>query len=269
MADKLRSVNTKFWEDPFIEELSISEKLLFLYLLTNSQTNILGIYEISIKRISYDTGLNKETIQKGFERFGRVQKAYFIDNFVILPNFLKNQRLNANMKTGVAKIFNELPIWLKQSILGNDLKWLGNDSKGFETVLNGLVKYEIEIKKEEKGNIEGEIKTPSEKYFRKFAHLKISIEDNSKLLDFGYSQNQLNDIYDRIENYKQNTKYKSLYLTSKKWLEKEIPKNNNPSSNYEMSHEAFVNIPKERHSEVKNKEDEIRILTELYPEYGN
>jgi len=150
MADKLRSVNTRFWEDTFIEELSISEKLLFLYLLTNSQTNILGIYEISIKRISYDTGLNKETVQKAFERFGKVQKAYFKDNFVILPNFLKNQRLNSNMKTGVANIFNELPNWLKESVLNDDSKGLGNDSKGFETILNGLVKYEIEIEIESK-----------------------------------------------------------------------------------------------------------------------
>jgi hypothetical protein len=65
MADKLRSVNTRFWEDPFVEELTPSEKLLFLYLLTNPLANLLGIYEITIKRISYDTG---------YEWFGTVRK---------------------------------------------------------------------------------------------------------------------------------------------------------------------------------------------------
>ena len=77
MSEKLRSVNTKFWEDPFIEDLTPSEKLLFLYLLTNPKANLLGVYEISLKKISYDTGLNNETIRKAFERFAKVQKAFF------------------------------------------------------------------------------------------------------------------------------------------------------------------------------------------------
>jgi hypothetical protein len=70
--EKLRSVNTKFWNDPFIETLDNKEKLLFLYLLTNPLANILGIYEISLSRISFDTGLTIDTVEKalkGFERF--------------------------------------------------------------------------------------------------------------------------------------------------------------------------------------------------------
>ena len=154
MSDKMRSVNTKFWDDSFIQDLTPSEKLLFLYLLTNPLTNILGIYEISIRRITFDTGLNKETISKAFERFGKVQKVYYIDEFIILPNFLKNQKLNSNMKIGVSKIFNELPNQLKTKLLDNDNESVSNDSKGFEMVLNSLLKYEIEIESEKESEIE-------------------------------------------------------------------------------------------------------------------
>jgi len=120
MNDKLRSVNTKFWDDPFIEKLTPSEKLLFIYLLTNPLTNLLGIYEITIKRICYDTGLSKETISKGLKSFETLRKAFYtINNYIILPNWLKNQRLNANMRVAVSKEFNLLPIDLKNKILGN------------------------------------------------------------------------------------------------------------------------------------------------------
>jgi len=149
MNDKLRSVNTRFWDDPFVESLSPSEKLLFLYLLTNPQANLLGIYEITLKRIAYDTGLTKETISKGFERFGTVRKAFYTkDNFVILPNWLKNQRLNSNMRIAVVKEFKSLPNSLKNSILTNGSERLGNDSEGFRMVMESFGKYEIEIESE-------------------------------------------------------------------------------------------------------------------------
>jgi hypothetical protein len=165
MADKMRSINTKFWNDTFIEDLTVSEKLLFLYLLTNSLTNLLGIYEISIRRISYETGLNKETILKGFERFATVKKVYYVDNYIIMPNFLKNQNLNANMKKGVVNLYEELPNHLKDSIKGNG-------SKGFESIRNALGKYEIEIEKEIEKESEEEkekIDIPTFEEFKNYA----------------------------------------------------------------------------------------------------
>ena len=51
---KLRSVNTAFWSDPWVEDLTPSEKLLYIYFITNEKTNMLGIYELSIKKISFE-----------------------------------------------------------------------------------------------------------------------------------------------------------------------------------------------------------------------
>ena len=95
MADKSRSIQTYFWKDPYIEGLQPNEKLLYLYLLTNPQTNLLGVYEISINRIIYESGLTEVTVRKGLERLGNDSKALFYDeNYIIIPNFLKNHHVD-------------------------------------------------------------------------------------------------------------------------------------------------------------------------------
>lgn len=145
---KLRSVNTVFWSDPFVENLEVDEKLLYLYLITNEKTNMLGIYEASIKKMSFETGIAKErleTILKGFEGLGKVK---YVKNYVILINYMKHQKYNPNMKKAALSIYKELPNELKTIDLNNEE---GKPLKAFESLLNhyGMVpKIEDEVEDE-------------------------------------------------------------------------------------------------------------------------
>lgn len=65
-----------------------------------------------------------------------------------------------------------------------------------------------------------ETKEKNIKVYRNFDHLSLSLNDFTKL-NSEYSKEKIDDILDRIENYKGNSKYKSLYLTSVNWLKKE------------------------------------------------
>jgi len=56
--------------------------------------------------------------------------------------------------------------------------------------------------------------------YKKINHLSISFSDFEKLKN-EFSEVDILDCFERIENYKENTKYKSLYLTSKQWLTKQ------------------------------------------------
>lgn len=259
MSEKLRSVNTHFWDDPFIEELSPSEKLLFLYLLTNPLTNLLGVYEITLKRICYDTGLSRDMVSKGFESFAKGRKAFFTnESFVILPNWLKNQRLNANMKIAVSKEFRSLPNNLKDSILSNGSERLGNDSEGFRMIMECLGKYEIEIEDEIESEDEDEatlIKSykfyaqevkkakeytdPMSKDYVKYCNHVCQKKDDEWRLPFvlkiknQISLNEFSQLYEKAgknldliltkvdslqTNVKYHGKYIDLFLTINKWL---------------------------------------------------
>lgn len=60
----------------------------------------------------------------------------------------------------------------------------------------------------------------NDKVYRSFDHLSITSSEFKRLTN-EYKPNLVDDILDRIENFKGNKKYKSLYLTAKNWLKKE------------------------------------------------
>jgi len=129
-----RYVNTHFWDDEYIEKLNISEKLLFLYLITNPLANICGIYEITKKRMKDNTGLKTSIIEKTLNKFQADKKAFYVNNYIIMKNTLKNQKLNDNMRLGAEKIYTELPDFVKLFINNNK----ENALEGFESLSNAL-----------------------------------------------------------------------------------------------------------------------------------
>ena len=219
---KLRSVNTKFWLDPFVEDLKPTDKLLFLYLLTNPLTNLLGVYEITINRICYDTGLTRQMVANGLEGFGRVRKAFFIENYMILPNWLKNQNLNRNMKIAVEKEFNALPKSLRDRLYPNGSESLWNGSESFP---NGSeIESEVEV--------ESEIECESETKRKNKEQFDFSFADDDFLPTF---KNWLEYKKKRNETYKTQ---QSVELAYKKLLNLS---GNNPKIAREVTEQSMAN----------------------------
>jgi len=101
-----RKVHVQFWGDIFIQSLTPEQKFFFLYLLTNEKTKQCGIYEITTRQISYDTGYNVETINKLIDFFTDSKKILYSrdSNEMAIKNW---ERYNGSRSPDVQNLVNK------------------------------------------------------------------------------------------------------------------------------------------------------------------
>jgi hypothetical protein len=105
-----RMIKDSFWTDTYISNLDPIEKLLFIFLLTNPLCNIAGIYEIQIRRIAFDTGIDRDMVEKLLQRLEIDEKILRIDDWIVIINFARHQSYkNPNVTKGIKRIIEELP----------------------------------------------------------------------------------------------------------------------------------------------------------------
>lgn len=181
---------------------------------------MLGIYEASISKISFETGINKDIIQKAFKRFETDRKVNYIGNYVCLLNYMKHQKYNTNMMKSAIDCFNELPFDLRngQTIDREDTK------EGFRTLSNRLgtvSKIEVEVEEE----IEDENETEEGGFERFWNEYDKKVGDKTKLLSKWKKlpQEDKDKIFEHIPLYKADQPDKKFrknpdtYLNNKSW----------------------------------------------------
>ena len=107
-----RYISTSFWDDRWIRSLDPAERYLYLYLMTNTLTNIAGIYQITMDRISYDTGYDDRTLKPMLQRFTDAGKAVFYhDEWMILPKWPKHQQWQkrSKIRDGIVSVLQDIP----------------------------------------------------------------------------------------------------------------------------------------------------------------
>lgn len=104
MAAAYRQIYITFWNDEFITTLTSEEKLFYIYLLTNQYVSFSGIYLLTIKMMSLETGLSVQKIKKMLKiltEHGKVVYSFDTDE-VCLCNFLKyNSNKSPNQIKGL------------------------------------------------------------------------------------------------------------------------------------------------------------------------
>lgn len=129
-----RFIKDSFWTDGRVEDLDPIEKLLYLYLITNPLCNIAWIYEIKTKRMAYETGIDRDMVNKIINRFVEYDKILRFEDRIIIKNFAKNQATNPNVKIWMQRILNDVPDRVRA---GFDSLCIGSiEALGYFTLLN-------------------------------------------------------------------------------------------------------------------------------------
>ena len=152
---KRRMIDTRFWSDNFIADLNPLDRYLFLYFLTNEHTNISGIYEVPLKRISDETGIEKEMLLRMIKRLKG--KIAYIKGWVAIRNFSKYQSDNEKVRIGVKNAKALIPKHILDKI---DRVWIDYDRVSIESDIPELEsesKLEPETTAQSAGVLIGEI----------------------------------------------------------------------------------------------------------------
>ena len=115
-----RTLYTKFWEDDkVLDEMSMEEKLLYIYLLTNPRVKQCGCYAISFHQIFLQTNISKENAKKIIEKFEKeLNLVKYSKNTkeILLLNFYKyNWTPSHLIKACIEKELNEVkePVFIE------------------------------------------------------------------------------------------------------------------------------------------------------------
>lgn len=114
---KYRPVLSAIWSDPDFEDYSKDQKLIFLYLITSEKTTESGVYAVSPKAISNETGVPipsvKEVLGNGFKNvsYDFENRCVFIHNFLRYNGRGRKDLLVKSIQADVSRI--RTPLWDK------------------------------------------------------------------------------------------------------------------------------------------------------------
>jgi DnaD/phage-associated family protein len=106
MAD-FRNIHTRIWTDSWFSELEPDAKLVFIYLFSNPNASICGIYEMPKRNIALDTGLSLDRVSEILDVFSGAGRVRWEKGIVWVLNLQKYNDAGGSPKLQ-ARIAKEL-----------------------------------------------------------------------------------------------------------------------------------------------------------------
>lgn len=116
----LRSIDQRYWTDPYVESLNATEKLVYIHLFSSAHTNLVGVFQASRRMIAFQTACPGPDVDAALERFRRDGKAVIDGGEVWLASYIRHQctsspKMVAAMRGQLAKVESDA---IRKAIIG-------------------------------------------------------------------------------------------------------------------------------------------------------
>jgi DnaD/phage-associated family protein len=98
---EFRNIHTRIWADAWFSELKPDEKLLFVYLFSNPNASVCGMYEMPKRNMALDTGLPVDRVSQILDTFTVSGKVFYENGIVWVVNLKKYNDSGDNVKVQV------------------------------------------------------------------------------------------------------------------------------------------------------------------------
>jgi len=224
---KTRIIHTKIWQDAFFTELTPTQKLLFVYYISNDNIGLTGIYEITDRQVMFDTGLNREQIAEAKALFENNRKIMFKDNWVYSIN---SKKLNGYAGEKIDKALEKEESDIPDEIIKHFQDTLSIQYQGVSSTLDTSINHKSEIINHKSiGVVKGGLEN-------------ITDEDIEKISqDYKVPREFILSKIDDIKNYcaSKGKRYKDYLATLRDWVKRDAI--NIKKEAYGRSKIAFIN----------------------------
>lgn len=104
-----RQIHVSIWKDTWFLDLEPDEKLLFIYLFSNENTSLSGLYKIAMRVIAFETGLSEKFVKDTLDKFAEQSKVLYEGDIVWVKNLRKYNRGGATVEKRIASDILEIP----------------------------------------------------------------------------------------------------------------------------------------------------------------
>jgi hypothetical protein len=101
-AMKTRIIQTRFWKDEKVHQMSASAQHLFIYLLTCDSINLCGVFELPDDYISVEAKLDGERLTAAKAELERLDRVRFYNGWIYVVNVLRYNHYHNSPLTELA-----------------------------------------------------------------------------------------------------------------------------------------------------------------------
>lgn len=216
---KTRIIQTRFWDDNFIVNANKDTRYLYMYLLTCQYINLCGIFQLSDKKIQFETGLTGKEFEMAKNELIENKKVFFKDGWVKILNAEKNNKYTNSPS-------NEKPYNAELDKVPEDILEFFNSSVGstVHSSVDSNIKYKTRNIKYKNKNIKQEkekvllVENSSNNF--SFAKFK---KEKDQILEDALEKYPDKDCRKAIESFiekneAKNYKYKNYRLAFFNWV---------------------------------------------------